>query len=380
MAISAADKMIRARANLIMLHPFFGTLALRLKVVPEKGIKGARTDGTTLRYDPEYVEGLTTEQCVGLVAGTVMHPAMLHHTRRNGRDLDKWNKACDLAIADILTSAKLTMPEDMQSGGQYAGMSAEHIYQLLPDQPKDQGQNNGAASLCGNGGSNNGGVDDSPNGKSPGETQEEEHEWKQALAQAAHIAKQQGNLPGGIERLIDELLEPSVDWKQKLMRFMNEKAPDDFSWQRPNRRHIAEGLYLPSMLQTTTGEVVVVVDTSGSVGPKELAEFGGEIQAILTDLKPRKVHVIYCDAAINKVVEFGPHDQVVLEAVGGGGTSFKPPFKYVEEHNINPRCLVYLTDGYGDFPDEDKVNFPTLWAINNNDVIPPFGEHVVIQV
>ena len=380
MAISAADKMIRARANLIMLHPFFGTLALRLKVVPEEGIKGARTDGTTLRYDPEYVDGLTTEQCVGLVAGTVMHPAMLHHTRRNGRDLDKWNKACDLAIADILTSAKLTMPEDMQSGGQYAGMSAEHIYQLLPDGPKNQGQGNGPPPLGGNGGSSNGGVDDSPNNKSQGETQEEEHEWKQALAQAAHIAKQQGNLPGGIERLIDDLLEPSVDWKQKLMRFMNEKAPDDFSWQRPNRRHIAEGLYLPSMLQTATGEVVVVVDTSGSVGPKELAEFGGEIQAILTDLKPRKVHVIYCDAAINKVVEFGPHDQVVLEAVGGGGTSFKPPFKYVEEHNINPRCLVYLTDGYGDFPDEDKVNFPTLWAINNNDVVPPFGEHVVIQV
>jgi predicted metal-dependent peptidase len=386
MTISAADKMIRARANLIMLHPFFGTLALRLKVVPEPGIKGARTDGTTLRYDPEYVEGLTSEQCVGLVAGTVMHPAMLHHTRRNGRDPAKWNKACDYSIADILKDSKLTMPEDMQGGSQYAGMSAEHIYQLLPDSPKgggnQQGQGQGQAQAQGQGqgdGSGNGGVDDSP-GQSTSEMQEEEHEWKQALAQAAHIAKQQGNLPAGISRLVDEILEPSVDWKQKLLRFMNEKAPDDFSWQRPNRRHIAEGLYLPSMLQTATGEIVVVVDTSGSIGEKELSEFGGEIQAILTDLKPRKVHVIYCDAAINKVVEFGPHDPVVLEAVGGGGTSFKPPFKYVEDNQINPRCLVYLTDGYGDFPDEDKVHFPTLWAINNHDVVPPFGEHVVIQV
>jgi predicted metal-dependent peptidase len=387
MTISAADKMIRARANLIMLHPFFGTLALRLKVVPEPGIKGARTDGTTLRYDPDYVDTLTGEQCVGLVAGTVMHPAMLHHTRRGGRDLAKWNKACDYSIADILKDSKLTMPEDMQAGSQYAGMSAEHIYQLLPDSPKDgngkgQGQG-GAGGASGQGqpddGSGNGGVDDSP-GQSTSEIQEEEHEWKQALAQAAHIAKQQGNLPGSLSRLVDDILEPSVDWKQKLLRFMNEKAPDDFSWQRPNRRHIAEGLYLPSMLQTATGEIVVVVDTSGSIGEKELSEFGGEIQAILTDLKPRKVHVIYCDAAINKVVEFGPHDPVILEAVGGGGTSFKPPFKYVEDHQINPRCLVYLTDGYGDFPDEDKVHFPTLWAINNHDVVPPFGEHVVIQV
>ena len=374
MSISAADKMIRARATLIMLHPFFGTLALRMKVIPEPGLKGARTDGTSIRYDPDYVDKLTSEQCVGLVAGTVLHPAMLHHTRRGDRDLDKWNKACDLSIANILAGSKLTMPEDMQANSAYNDMSAEQIFKLLPDSPNGNGNGPSGA------GSANGGVDDSPGNDNKADREEQEREWKQALAQAVHIAKQQGTLPAGMERFMEDLLEPSVDWKQQLLRFMTEKAPDDFSWQRPNRRHIANDLYLPSMLSTATGEVVVCVDTSGSIGEKELAEFGGEIQSILTDLKPRKVHVIYCDAAVNKVVEFGPHDQVKLEAVGGGGTSFKPPFKYIEAHGITPKCLVYLTDGYGDFPDEDSVPFPTMWAINNDSVTAPLGETIRIQV
>lgn len=379
MALSPQDKMVRARASLVMLHPFFGTLALRMRCEPEKGIKGARTDGTVIRYDPDYVDKLTAEECVGLVAGTVMHPAMLHHTRRGHRDKDKWNKACDYAIAEILKDSKLAMPQELQPNPAWNGMSAEHIYNLIPD-TGGKGQGKGPGGVGMDDGSSNGGVDDSPNNNTPGGREEEERDWKQALAQAVHVAKQAGNLPAGMQRLMEDLLEPSVDWKQTLIRFMTEKAPDDFSWQRPNRRHIAENLYLPSMLSTATGEVVVVVDTSGSIGEKELSEFGGEIQAICSDLKPRKVHVIYCDAAVNKVVEFGPHDQVVLEAVGGGGTDFRPPFKYIEDNGIQPKCLVYLTDGYGPFPEEDDVPFPTLWAINNMDVVPPFGEHLVIQV
>jgi predicted metal-dependent peptidase len=271
MALSPQDKMVRARANLVMLHPFFGTLALRMQVKEETGLKGARTDGTTIRYDPEYVANLTNEECVGLIAATVMHPAMLHHTRRGSRDEKKWNKACDLAIAEIVQGSKLALPSDMQQVQAYNGMSAEHIYQLLPDSPDGDGQ--GQAGY--DDGSGNGGVDDSPNNGSKADREQEERDWKQAFAQAVHVAKQAGNVPAGMERYLQDLLEPSIDWKQTLIRFMNEKAPDDFSWQRPNRRHIANDLYLPSMLTTATGEVVVVVDTSGSIGDKELSEFGG---------------------------------------------------------------------------------------------------------
>lgn len=392
MALNPEEKITRARANLIMQQPFFGTLALRMEAVPEPGLKGMRTDGTKLRYDPEHIDNMTSEQVTGLVAATVLHPAFMHHTRRGERDKNKWNSACDHAVSHILADAGFALPDSIKANPQFANMNAEHIYTLLPDDPRDQkgkgqgqGQGQGKGQGQGQGqaygdGSDGGGVDDSPNGSSAAELEAEEREWKQTVAQAAHAAKQAGKLPAGMERYIDELMAPTVDWKSTLIRFMTEKAPDDFSWQKPNRRFIANGLYLPSMNTTATGEVVVCVDTSGSIGAKELSEFGGEIQAICTDLKPRKVYVIYCDAAVNKVVEFGPYDEVVLEAVGGGGTDFRPPFKWLEDNGINPKCLVYLTDGYGPFPEEDKVWFPTLWAINNMDVVPPFGEHLTIQV
>jgi predicted metal-dependent peptidase len=374
-----ADKMVRGRAELIMLHPFFGTLALRLDMIPEPGLKGARTDGCSLRYDPEYVEGLTVEQTTGLIAATVMHPAMLHHTRRGHRDKDKWNLACDYAVGDILQGTQIVTPEPMPSNAAWQGYTAEHIYNLLPDQPKG-GKGKGKGKGDSNGGAACGGVDDSPSSGNKTDLECDEREWKETLAQAATVAKQQGNLPAGIQRLMDDLMQSTVDWKQRLIRFMNEKAPDDFSWARPNRRHIATGLYLPNMTSTATGEIAVVIDTSGSIGEKELNEFGGEISAIIRDLKPRKTYVIYCDAAVNKVVTFGPHDELRLEAVGGGGTDFRPPFQWLDANGITPRCLVYLTDGYGAFPEEDAVRFPTLWAINNDQVTAPWGETVQIEV
>lgn len=384
MALSPADKIVRARANLVINHPFFGTLALRLTPKPVEGLGGMSTDGLTLKYDPAAVDQMNTEQCTGFIAATILHPAFLHHTRRGEREPKKWNAACDHAIADIMQGTGMVIPDCIKQNAKYQGMTAEHIYTLLPDQPGGGKGNSYGDGMAG------GGVEDMPGDPKPGDGEgnqqatqsqmnEAERDWKQALAQAAHAAKQQGKLPAGMERLIEDLLEASQNWKEILIRFMTEKAPDDFSWSRPNRRFIGTGLYLPMMQSTNTGEVVVCVDTSGSIGAKELAEFGGEIQSICSDLKPKKVIVIYCDAAVNKVVEFGPHDVVVLEAVGGGGTSFKPPFRYIEDKGLSPKCLVYLTDGYGDFPDEDDVPFPTLWAINNMDVVAPLGETIQIQ-
>lgn len=388
MALTASEKMTKARANLIMQHPFFGTLALRLVLEEDPKCKTASVDGTVIRFNPDFVNSLSGPKISGLVASLVMHIAMLHHTRRGARDPAKWNKACDHAIASIIDEAKFELPNPQSLNKAWDGYTAEHIYSLLPDEPDDKngqqpciGSGDGGGAPDPNG---NGGVDDSPNsqnkGASASQERAEEAEWKTTVAQAAHAAKQRGMCPASIERMVGDLLAPTIDWKETLRRFMTEKAPDDFSWARPNRRFIAGGLYLPSMSSENTGEVVVCVDTSGSIGEKELREFGGEISAILTELKPTKVHVIYCDAAVNKVVTFGKFDDVKLEAVGGGGTDFRPPFTWLEQNGIEPKCLVYLTDGYGPFPEEHTVPFPTLWAINNFDVTPPWGEHLTIQV
>lgn len=378
---TASQKMVKARANLVMGHPFFGTLALRLKMVEDLSIETASCDGTSIRYNPKFVNKLPLSKVQGMIAHEVMHPAFLHHTRRGSRDKRKWNQACDYSINTILHNAGFDLPEGGCLNPAYNGMTAEHIYALIPDDPKDdndQGQGQG------NDPGGDGGVDDSPNSQNSGGSQSqqnhEEAEWKVAVAQAAHVAKQTGHLPGDIERMMEELFEPVLPWRNILRRFMTEKCNDDFSWKRGNRRFIAQGLYLPSRLSDAAmGEIVVVIDTSGSIGQKELTEFGSEIKGIVDETRPSKVRVIYCDSRIAHIDEFGPDDDLQFAAHDGGGTDFRPPFAWLEENQIVPRALVYLTDGRGPFP-EQEPDFPTLWCINNRDVTPPHGEHLILEV
>lgn len=373
---TASQKMIKARANLVMAHPFFGALALRLKMIEDPSIKTAACNGTSIRYNPKFVDKLSLSKVQGLIAHEVMHPAFLHHTRRGSRDKKKWNIACDYAINTILHNAGFDLPNGGYLNPAYDGMTAEHIYTLLPDDPDNLDDDNDPGG--------DGGVDDSPNsqngGGSKSQQNHEEAEWKVAVAQAAHMAKQIGRLPGGIERMIEELFEPVLPWRNILRRFLTEKRNDDFSWKRGNRRFIAQGLYLPSRLSDDAmGEIVIVIDTSGSISQKELTEFGSEIKGIVDEVRPSKVRVIYCDSCIAHIDEFGPDDDLQFEARGGGGTDFRPPFEWLEKNQIVPRALVYLTDGYGPFP-EQEPDFPTLFVINNHDVIPPWGEHLILEV
>lgn len=371
---TAAQKLTKARANLVMLHPFFGSLALRMKLVEEPGIKTADCDGVTIRYNPKFIDGLSQSKVQGLLAHEVMHPGFLHHTRRGNREPRKWNVACDYAINGILTKANFDLPEKGCINPAYDGMTSEHIYSILPDQSEEDGDDPGG----------DGGVRDSPNainnGGSQSQQNNEEATWKMAVAQAAHIAKQAGKLPAELERLIGDLLEPILPWRSILRRFATEKRADDFSWSRGNRRFLGQGLYLPSrMSDDAMGTVVVVIDTSGSIGENELNEFASEIKGIVAETRPAKTIVMYCDAMIAHIDEFAPDDDLVFECHGGGGTDFRPPFEHIEEHCIDPKALIYLTDGYGPFPNEPPA-YPTLWCINNDQIIPPFGEHLVLEV
>lgn len=377
MTVTAFKKMTKARANLVMGHPFFGTLALRLKLTEDDKIQTAMCDGTTLRYNPTFVDELSLNKTQGLIAHSVMHPAMLHHTRRGSRDKAKWNKACDYSINTILQEAKFELPEGKFANSAYNGYTAEHIYTLLPEEPSNNKDNN-------NDPGGDGGVDDSPNSQDKGSSQSqqnhEEAEWKVAVAQAAHVAKQAGKLPGGIDRIIEELFEPILPWRDILRRFMTEKCNDDFSWRRGNRRFIAQGLYLPSrQSDDAMGDMVVVIDTSGSIGQKELDEFSSEIKAIISETRPTRTIIMYCDARVAHVDMFGPDDDLQFAAHGGGGTDFRPPFDWLAARQIVPRAFVYLTDGYGPFPEQEPT-FPTLWVINNHNVTPPHGEHLVLAV
>ena len=379
--IRQVDPMTKARSDLVMGDPFFGTLALRMRMKEDPSCRTAWCDGVTIGFNPEYVKALRPDQRKGLLVHELMHPALGHHVRRGNRKPKAWNVACDYALNPLI-SKRYALPEGALDNPAWHGKSADEIYNLLPKSNgpggdgDEDGDEDGDPGNCGE-------VRDNPRAKDQSQEQSNkqgEAEWKQALAQAKYVAKMAGKLPAELEKLVDDALEPIVDWKTILRRFVSERARDDYTWNRPNRRFIAQGLYLPAPHSERTGALVVIRDTSGSIyaDPELLAQFNGELDGIIQDVKPSKVYVVDCDASVNRIVEIEagePLPNEMAQACGGGGTDFRPPFTWMKENNIEPKCVVYLTDGYGTFPEEDDSPAPVLWAINT-DVEAPFGETV----
>lgn len=182
----------------------------------------------------------------------------------------------------------------------------------------------------------------------------------------------------GMARAIEDIVNPLVDWRAILRRFVSQSARSDYSWQRPNRRHVAEGLYLPSVRSEELGVIVVAVDTSGSIDPTALEQFSSEIAAIMEECRTT-LSVFYCDSAIEGRQNYEPGEEVKLQPVGGGGTDFRPVFDAIEAEGMTPACLIYLTDLDGRFPDCEPW-YPVIWACVNarrDDV--PFGEKVRME-
>lgn len=358
---------VKARSRLILDNPFFGTLCLRLKVVEWEQETGA-TDGVHLFYNPKWFEKLTDMERIGFLAHEVLHVVFLHITRRNERDATKWNVACDYAINNYLVAEGFILPKGGLVDPQYNDMTAEAIYSMLPEQSSkllDPGK-------CG-------GVMDHPgtDGTS-GKTSAIEAGLTVAIHQAAESAKAQGKLSGTMESVISDITDPKVDWKAVLARFLRANNKSDFTWVRPNRRFIARGMYLPSLHNPCLEEIVVAVDTSGSISDDELTQFTTETSYILHELAPERVQFLQCDAEVQNATEY-TRESLPLKVTyeGRGGTRFRPVIDYVNENYPNAAALVYLTDLESD-DFGDKPHYPVLW-ITTNQTNAPFGEVIQMQ-
>lgn len=364
--MNAEKKLKQALTNLILDQPFFGSLALRLQMVANAAIAPtAATDGQILAYNHEFIDSLDIGQTTGLLAHEVLHCANGHIWRRDGREQKLWNQACDYAINGVLAEAGFYLPADGLIDARFDGQSAEQIFNTLKNEQSDGGgQDNQDGSVWG----------EMMDASDATDGRQQEAEWQIATLQAAQAAKAQGKLPAGLDRLIDSIKHPAVDWRSALRRFVQETAKADYSWKMPNARFVAGGLYLPSLRSDQMKPLVVAVDTSGSVSAAELEGFAAEIQAIMDECSPESLTVIYCDSAVNGVDEFAPGDTVTLTPKGGGGTAFAPVFAEVEARAIEPACLVYMTDLEGSFP-ANPPDYPVLWLnTGNRRQAAPFGE------
>lgn len=382
---AAAQAISQARAKLLLgkdaRSAFFATLALRLTPRPDWQCDTMATDGRSLIYSPDWVKSLPLDELIGVIAHEVMHNALAHPTRRSHRDAQRWNIACDLAINPLLTQAGFRLPAGriMPGEGKYhplpSGKSAEEYYGQLqgdspnpegPSQPDGQGEDPGG---CGS-------VRD-PGQGSAADMRQVEAEWQVAVAQAQQVAKQRGELPGGLARTVAEVLSPKLDWREVLREFVSRQARNDYAWSPPNRRFVHAGLYLPGLRSEELGDVVLAVDTSGSIGQAELNRFANEAQAIL-DAYACDLTILYHDSQIQGVAHWTPADgPLVLNPEGGGGTDHRPVFDWIAQQGLAPACLVCLTDLETTFP-TDAPPYPVLWAVTGTRAGTPFGLCVAI--
>lgn len=212
-----------------------------------------------------------------------------------------------------------------------------------------------------------------------------EREWKSAVAEAATVEaqRQRGNAPAWLKKLVTELVEPKVPWQDTLREFCHRLSRDDYSFRRPNRRHIQRGIVLPSLYSESLGPIVLAFDSSGSIfGVTELVrEILSEMQGILDLCRPEHILLMDCDTRIHQAVEFRPGDDLrTFEPQGGGGTSFRPVFEAISDLPEPPACLVYMTDLEGRFPDEAPA-YPVIWAnFGNPREKAPFGTTVHLSL
>jgi predicted metal-dependent peptidase len=325
------------------------------------GCKTMATDGTSIYWYPPFVEACSDEQIEFTLAHEGLHPAFLHHIRQGNRNPDKWNMACDYAINPILRDAKMIPPPNILFDFKFDGKTADWIYEQLPDGIPQGGWNIGGVI---------------PFKGTPEEKKVHEQQWITKFVSAAQTAKGIGTLPAGIDRILTDLTAPKINWKAVLQRFLTATIKNDYNWNRPNRRYINQGLYLPHLQSPTLGNGVIYMDTSCSVGERELNQLGSETKAI-TDVYYVDLDIIYVDTVVaghDHIEAMNPHCK--LEPKGGGGTSFAPGFEYVEKQGIQPKFGLYLTDGGShDFP-KSPPSYPLIWVLTEkyHGFKPPFGE------
>ena len=367
---------------------FFGALMLFAEIYPDKSIDTAATDGKKIIVNENFLASLKSSEQNALLLHEVLHMALLHVTRRGQRDGYVWNIAADIVVNDlIIRNTKFKLPQDAIIEKKYKDKSVEHIYEDLLKNNKykkiifkssmidilDKQQEGG---------------DQDASGKKLTEAEIEEVEsfWRDKLEvlknadQFDSKNKDQGSIPGGMGIEIESILEPEVDWRHALWKYVG-KTPADFD--DLDRRFFYRGLYLEGLL-TEALEVSVCIDTSGSVSDTLLEQFLAELKGILRSYPHVKCDLFYGDTEL-----FGPYPIQTIEqtpkAMGRGGTSFRPFFKYLQNNQNNlmgaHKVSIYFTDGYGDFPSKEPED-PTMWLVCKDGLESkefPFGEVVRIS-
>lgn len=379
---NVVTKIQKSRAGLILEQPFFASLLLPMPLIEDSSIPTMGTDGEKIIFNPDFTNKLTQSETTFVLAHEVLHCVFDHMGRRGNRDPNKWNIAADYIINDLLKKEKIgTMPQGClydPSLVAKGGGTADGVYNILPPPPKN-GKGGGGYPGAGEPGGALDKVMDS--GPDEATQKEKEVERRIKIINARRAAKSQGKLSGALNDILEQALEPQVDWRNGLRRFITERAKVEYSFARPKRRFVAEDLFLPSLAGQKMGFVTIAVDCSGSISTKLLEEFAAEINAIREDVHPSAIEIVYFDARVTRSDRFEADDELVISPRGGGGTMFSPVFKHINDQAELPVACIFLTDLYcNDFGPAPE--YPVMWCCIEGapkGMTVPFGEILKVK-
>ena len=395
-------KLTAARTRLILDKPFLGALVLRLPLTEadQAWCQTTATDARALYYNRNYIAALSFSQLQFVLAHEALHCGLSHFARRQNRHLKRWDIACDYAVNQLLAEDLLEAPDNALFDDAYDGMNAEEIYPCIhPDtdeetldkhlyddtseQDDHQNDNAGAATLDEHREPHTN-LDDSAAGAdrppplSGVERDQLDIQWQQRLAGAAQQAAMVGKLSESVARLLERLLQPTVPWRAQLARYMSSTARIDYNLSRPSQRRETDAIF-PS-LHTRHVDVVVAIDTSGSIKPDELHAFVSELNAIKAAVNAR-VTLLACDSCLDSHCPwlFEPWQPLLLPAQlqGGGTTDFSPVFDWVHQQTMQPDLLLYFTDGKGYFPAQPPP-YPSVWLVKGPAAVP-WGDRIQLN-
>ena len=416
----AMDLVKKCVTRLILKYPFYGSLALRLKLLVDWTCDTAYTDAVSLGFNPKFVLSLTNPQVMFLVAHEVLHVVLKHMLRLGGRDPRIANMAMDHTINLLLKEAGFDVIPSALCDPKYKGMAWERIYGLMYKEAEekctcdeqgdesgdesgdeqgndqggtsgdDQGDEQGGCPVHGTGvpsledalqNGTFGEIRPLPADKDPDMTN---IEWESAITIAMNKEKSRGTMPGSMMSAIDGRNQPVVDWKDTLSAFVSDVGHNvEGTWSRCNKRLMDAGYYLSGLKREGISNLVIACDTSASVSNDELKQFASEALDIC-DLFGCDITFIPCDSRVHDVqcFESGEYPEEVsdFDMKGRGGTSFDPVFTWVDENMDAPTALIYFTDGECDYPDEP--DYPVLWGISNGSWFKdaPWGETVRVEL
>lgn len=394
------DKLTTARVGLLLRAPFFGNLATRLQLInADTWCPTAATDGRKFYYNTEFVNKLKPKELEFLFGHEVLHNVYDHMTRvGQERDPRLFNCAADFCVnADLIDQRIGEKITPCLYDAKYKGWSAEEVYDDLYENADKYSLEDLIEQLLDehmDGKDGDGDDDSDEDGKSgkdkksgrPKLSEEERRqirdEVREAVLQAAQ-ATGADNLPSGVKRLIKDLTQPVVNWRELLQQQIQSTIRDDFTWMRPSRRGWNMDAIMPGMIPGNQIDICIGIDMSGSIGDEDARAFMSEIKGIMEAYDEYRIQVWSFDTDVYNYETFTSDnldDITNYEPKGGGGTDFDANWRFMKANNIEPKKFIMFTDGYpyGSWGDPDYCD--TVFVIKGNEhAEPPFGVWAIYE-